>query len=230
MGKWIKGDLHVHTHNCVDGTLPVEEIIRRARPYLDFIGISGHAYDTPDCGEAQYAEVLAARKRWPDMPIFHTAEQNFPIPRHTMFITVPENEEFLLQRKLIWNFHRQSGHEGHEEAKKALDFVKERWGEAQTFMIFNHPNAPDVPLEDLEFIAKQNDLFKVIACVDRRERRAKQTWDIGAEWDQLLTAGFRISARCGADFHGHFTDGGHDYLPGEFVQDCLRERTDSLSR
>jgi hypothetical protein len=24
--------------------------------------------------------------------------------------------------------------------------------------------------------------------------------------------------------------GGHDYLPGEFVQDCLRERTDSLSR
>ena len=29
MGKWIKGDLHIHTHNCNDGTLPVDEIIKR---------------------------------------------------------------------------------------------------------------------------------------------------------------------------------------------------------
>lgn len=221
MGKWIKGDLHVHTHNCNDGTLSVEEIIERSRPYLDFIGISGHAYNTLDCGEAQYAEVLAARKRWPDMPIFHTAEQNFPIQRHTMFITLPENNEFLLQRELIQNFHRQSGHEGQAEALAEMAYVKEHWGDESIFMIFNHPNAPDVSLEDLQAIAKENDVFKVIACVDRRERRAKQTWDIGAEWDQLLCQGYRLYARNGSDFHHHFTDGGTDYLPGEFVQDYL---------
>lgn len=221
MGKWIKGDLHVHTHNCVDGTLSVAEIIERSRPYLDFIGISGHAYDTPDCGEAQYAEVLEARKRWPDMPIFHTAEQNFPVPRHTMFITLPENNEFLLQRNLIRNFHRQNGHEGTEEACAEMMYVKQHWGEENTFMIFNHPSAPDVPFEDLEEIAKANDVFKVIACVDRRERRAKQTWEIGAEWDRLLCKGYRLYARNGSDFHQHFSDGGSDYLPGEFVQDCL---------
>lgn len=221
MGKWIKGDLHVHTHNCRDGSLPVEEIIRRSRQYLDFIGISGHSYDTPDCFEGQYAEVLAARQAYPDLPIFHTAEQNFPLQRHTMFVTVPENKEFMLQRELVQHFHRQNGHEGQQEACAELRYVKEHFGERQTFMVYNHPNDPDVPIEDFRAIAEENDVFKVIACVDRGERRAKQTWEIGAEWDQLLCEGHRLFARNGSDFHKHFNDGGHDYYPGEFVQDCL---------
>lgn len=221
MGKWIKGDLHVHTHNCRDGSLPVDEIIRRSRQYLDFIGISGHSYDTPDCFEGQYAEVLAARQAYPDLPIFHTAEQNFPLQRHTMFVTVPENKEFMLQRELVQHFHRQNGHEGQQEACAELRYVKEHFGETQTFMIYNHPNDPDVPIEDFRVIAEENDVFKVIACVDRGERRAKQTWEIGAEWDQLLCEGHRLFARNGSDFHKHFNDGGHDYYPGEFVQDCL---------
>ncbi len=221
MGKWIKGDLHVHTQNCSDGTLPVAEIIRRSRKYLDFIGISGHSYDTPDCLEGQYREVEAARKEFPDLPIFHTAEQNFPLQRHTMFITAPDHDEFMLQRALIRNFHRQSGHEGMEWALKELEYVKEHWGEERVFMIYNHPNDPDVPYEDFEQIAAVNDVFKVIACVDRRERRAKQTWEIGEEWDRLLQKGFKLYARNGSDFHKHFEDGGEDYLPGEFVQDYL---------
>lgn len=221
MGKWIKGDLHVHTHNCNDGTLPVEEIIRRSRQYLDFIGISGHSYDTPNCFEGQYAEVLAARQAHPELPIFHTAEQNFPLQRHTMFVTVPENNEFALQRELVRHFHRQSGHEGQQEACAELRYVKEHFGEDQTFMIYNHPNDPDVPIEDFRVLAGENNVFKVIACVDRGERRAKQTWEIGEEWDRLLCEGHRLFARNGSDFHKHFSDGGHDYYPGEFVQDCL---------
>ncbi|MBO5453942.1 MAG: hypothetical protein J6A69_08290 [Clostridia bacterium] len=221
MGKWVKGDLHVHTQNCNDGTLSVDEIIRRSKEYIDFIGISGHSYDIPDCFEGQYAEVLAAREKYPELPIFHTAEQNFPLQRHTMFVTVPENKEFALQRELVQNFHRQSGHEGQEEACCELRYVKEGWGEESTFMIYNHPNDPDVPIEDFRVIAKENDVFKVIACVDRGERRAKQTWEIGEEWDKLLCEGYRLYARNGSDFHQHFTDGGHDYFPGEFVQDCV---------
>ena len=49
-------------HNCNDGTLPIDEILRRCRQYVDFVGISGHAYNTPDCLEAQYAEILKARE------------------------------------------------------------------------------------------------------------------------------------------------------------------------
>lgn len=221
MGKWIKGDMHIHTHNCNDGTLSVDEILRRCRQYVDFVGISGHAYNTPDCLEKQYNEIQEARKKYPDMPIFHTAEQNFPIERHTMFITTPDNNEFDLQRNLIHNFNRWDGHVGLEEALKEMNYVKENWGEEKIFMIFNHPNDPDVSFEDFEELAKVNDVFKVIACVDRRERRAKQTWDIGEEWDRLLCKGYKLFARNGSDFHKHFAEGGEDYLPGEFVQDYL---------
>ena len=168
MGKWIKGDLHIHTHNCNDGTLPVDEIIKRCKQYVDFIGISGHAYNTPDCLEKQYDEILKARKDNPDMPIFHTAEQNFPIERHVMYITTPDNDEFMLQRRLIHNFNRWDGHVGLEEALKELEFVKENWGEEKIFMIFNHPNDPDVSYENFAALANANDIFKVIACVDRR--------------------------------------------------------------
>ena len=159
MGKWIRGDLHIHTHNCRDGSLPVLEILKRSREYVDFVGISGHSYDTPDCMEAQYREVLEARELYPALPIFHTAEQNFPLQRHTMFLTLPENEEFALQRQLIRNFHRQNGHEGREEACRELAYVKEHWGEEKTFMVYNHPNDPDVPYEDFEAIASENDVF-----------------------------------------------------------------------
>lgn len=219
MGKWVTGDLHVHTHACADGTLPVGEIIARSRKYCDFIGISGHAYAVPEWGKQQYQEILEAREQWPDMPIFHTAEQNFPIERHTMFVTVPENREVELQRELIARYHRQSGHEGIEQAREELEYVKGNWGSGQLFMIFNHPNAPDVSFENFLALAQTNDVFKVIACVDRRERRAPQMWDVGREWDRLLQQGHRLYARCGSDFHHHYTDGGTDYLPGEFVQD-----------
>ena len=221
MGKWIKGDLHVHTHNCNDGTLSVDEILKRCCKYVDFIGISGHAYNTPDCLEAQYNEILKAREDYPHMPIFHTAEQNFPIERHVMYITSPDNNEFMLQRELIHNFNRWDGHVGLEEALRELDYVLEKWGEEKVFMIFNHPNDPDVTYENFEALAQRNGIFKVIACVDRRERRAKQTWEIGEEWDRLLCKGYKLSARNGSDFHKHFFEGGEDYLPGEFVQDYL---------
>lgn len=88
-------------------------------------------------------------------------------------------------------------------------------------MVFNHPSAPEVSYRNLKRLAAVKDVFKVIACVDRRERRAPQIWKIGGAWDRLLARGFRIYARCGSDFHQHFTDGGKDYWPGEFVQDWL---------
>ena len=168
--------------------------------------------------EAQYAEVAAARKKF-DIPIFNTGEIEFPVERHVMMITTPGNREFELLRSLVPRFCRRAGAVGIDTAMEELAFVEKNWGD-QCFMVFNHPNAPDVSLENLLRLA-QSPVFKVLACVDRGERRAPQTWDVGGEWDQLLCRGCRISARCGSDFHRHFTDGGHDYYPGEFVQDVL---------
>lgn len=219
MKKWIKGDLHVHSHCCGDGTLPVVEIVERSREFCDFLAISGHCRE-PEFfrAEAQYAEVAAARKKF-DIPIFNTGEIEFPVERHVMMITTPGNREFELLRSLVPRFCRRAGAVGIDTAMEELAFVEKNWGD-QCFMVFNHPNAPDVSLENLLRLA-QSPVFKVLACVDRGERRAPQTWDVGGEWDQLLCRGCRISARCGSDFHRHFTDGGHDYYPGEFVQDVL---------
>ncbi len=217
---WIKGDLHVHSRCCKDGTLPVAEIVERAREYCDFLAISGHCrYPEFFRAEEQYAEVLEARKKY-DIPIFNTGEVEFPIPRHVIFITTPDNREFELLQALVPRFCRRNGVEGVAAAMEELAFVEREWGD-KVFMIFNHPNAPDVSTEDLMTIARSK-VFKVLACVDRRERRAPQVWDIGGAWDQLLLAGHRISARCGSDFHRHFNNGGDDQFPGEFVQDCLQ--------
>ena len=222
---WIKGDLHVHSRCCKDGTLPVAEIVERSREFCDFLAISGHCR-VPEFfrAENQYAEVLEARKKF-NIPIFNTGEVEFPIPRHVIFITTPGNREFELLQSLVPRFCRRNGVEGVAAALEELAFVEKEWGD-KVFMIFNHPNAPDVSTEDLFAIAK-SPVFKVLACVDRRERRAPQTWDVGGAWDQLLMAGHRISTRCGSDFHHHFDDGGDDQYPGEFVQDCLQVKENS---
>ena len=220
---WIKGDLHVHSHCCGDGTMSVDDIMENSREYCDFIAISGHCR-TPEFWrtENQYKEVVEARKKF-DMPIFCTGEVEFPVPRHVMFITTPDDRELELLRLLVEKFCRRSGVEGLEAALAELRFVEENWKE-NCFMIFNHPNAPDVETSDLLALAK-SPVFRILACVDRRERRAPQTWDIGGAWDELLSKGFRISTRCGSDFHRHFTNGGQDYFPGEFVQDRLNVET-----
>lgn len=76
MGKWIKGDLHVHTHNCKDATLSITEILKRSCKYVDFIGFSGHAYDTPDCGEGDLP--LDFHRRIKKLDVIKTLEQKAP--------------------------------------------------------------------------------------------------------------------------------------------------------
>ena len=218
MGKWITGDVHVHSHCCGDGSLPVAEIVERSRKYCDFLAISGHARH-PDLFrvEQQVAEVLEVR-RHTSMPIFNTGELEFPIPRHVIVLTTPDNREYELLMALIERFDRRLGITGIAPALEELRFI-EQWG-GDSLMIFNHPNAPDVSFDDLSPLA-ESPVFKIMACVDRQERRAPQTWEVGAEWDRLLMQERRVFVRCGSDFHRHFDDGGKDYYPGEFVQDHL---------
>lgn len=227
--RWIVGDLHSHSEHCSDGQVSVLDLVKASRQWCDFIGISGHAVYEDNWGAGQHGDILRARQLYPDMPIFHTAEQEFPVPRHCMFITTPDNRELELQQELIRRFDRKQGNVGIEKAVEALRFVEKNWGRNRVFMVFNHPNAPDVPLDSLLPLAEANGVFKVIACLDRGERRAEQTWGVNTEWDRLLCAGHRLYARCGSDFHQHFSKGGHDYYPGEFVQDVLLVKQNSYA-
>ena len=222
---WIKGDMHVHSHCCGDGKMPVEQIVENALEYCDFLAISGHCR-VPEFfrAEQQYQEVLSARKKF-NIPIFNTGEIEFPVPRHVIIFTTPDDREFELLQSLVPRFCGRNGVSGINAAMEELAFVEKNWHD-NVCMIFNHPNAPDVPTEDLLELAK-SDVFRVLACVDRGERRAPQTWDVGNAWDQLLMHGFRISTRCGSDFHGHLSLGGKDYYPGEFVQDVLQVEQNS---
>ncbi|MFH1377697.1 MAG: hypothetical protein ABIH86_02990 [Planctomycetota bacterium] len=219
MGEWIIGDLHVHSDHCEDGVVSIAEIVKRAKPFCDFIGISGHAKGSDNWGVGQYRDILEARKSNPGFPIFHTGEIEFPIERHTMVIAGPDDDEAGLQRELVKRFDRLRGAVGIEKACETMAFI-DGWSDKPRFMIFNHPNSPNVPYDVFERLSAYPS-FKVIACYDRGERRAPQTWDIGSEWDKLLMAGKRIWTRFGSDFHQHFSDGGKDYYPGEFAQDNL---------
>jgi hypothetical protein len=216
---WMKGDLHVHSALDSDGFLPIEEIVRRSRPFCDFLAISGHALQSDEWGGDQYRDVLAARKKYPDTFLFHLAEWEFPIPRHVIAFTTPDWREFELQREVVRQFDRKRDVIGRAKALEALRYIETHWPD-QALMIFNHPNSPAVPFEDLEALAA-SPVFKILACYDRGERRAPQTWEVGAEWDRLLCLGHRIWTRFGSDFHRHFEDGHTDYYPGEFVQDHL---------
>ena len=160
------------------------------------------------------------------MPIFNTGEIEFPVPRHAIVLTTPDDREYELLQALLEKFDRRLGVEGVSAAVRELEFIRAWGGEPEPLLVFNHPNAPDVPFDALAPMA-ECPAFKILACVDRGERRAPQTWDVGAEWDRLLMRGHRVWTRCGSDFHRHFDDGGHDHYPGEFVQDHLliRENT-----
>ena len=78
-------------------------------------------------------------------------------------------------------------------------------------------------------IAEAFDIFKVIVCFSRNERRAPQTWDVGGVWDRLLMDGHKLFVRFEGDFHQHFEDGGYDYYPCEFQQDVLHVEKNSYS-
>ena len=125
MGKWIKGDVHIHSHCCMDGHVPVMDIVEQSRKFCDFLAISGHAEQGDRWGEKQYSEILEARKQYPEIPIFHTAEQEFPIERHTMFLTTPDNREFDLQAELV---RRGSGHPGDGRGQTELASDHSRQG------------------------------------------------------------------------------------------------------
>ena len=157
--------------------MPVAEIVENALEYCDFLAISGHCR-VPEFfrAEQQYQEVLEARKKF-NIPIFNTGEIEFPVPRHVIVFTTPDDREFELLQSLVPRFCRRNGVEGLDKAMEELAFIEANWHD-NVCMIFNHPNAPDVETSDLMELAKSN-VFRVLACVDRGERRAPQTWDEG---------------------------------------------------
>lgn len=222
---WIKGDLHVHSNACYDASLSVSEIIKRSKGMIDFLAISGHARNEDKQAEEQYKQVMEARKQYPDIPVFHCGEMEFPIERHCIFLSEPDNRECLLRSEIVRLFDRRKGHTGIEKAKACLKYVEDNWQD-KALMIFNHPDTPPVSFDNLLEISK-SPVFKVLACYDRGFRVAPQCWEVGAEWDKLLCAGQRIFTRFGSDFHRHFEDGGSDFYPGEFVQDQLTVKSNT---
>ena len=57
------------------------------------------------------------------------AETEFPVPRHVMLVTTPEDRELELQRMVCERFCRYEGNEGIEKAMEELRFVEENWND-----------------------------------------------------------------------------------------------------
>lgn len=100
-GLWLSGDHHVHTCFSIDGMYRIEEQVENAvRSGLDFCVITDHGgpeHSRVLLSEA-YPQLVAARKRFPQITVFQGLEWNIPAAEHGSIIVPPSDEEAQLIR------------------------------------------------------------------------------------------------------------------------------------
>lgn len=105
-GLWLSGDHHVHTCFSIDGMYRIEEQVENAvRSGLDFCVITDHG--GPEHSRVllsdAYPQLVAARRRFPQITVFQGLEWNIPAAEHGSIIVPPSDEE----AKLVLDFQTQ---------------------------------------------------------------------------------------------------------------------------
>jgi hypothetical protein len=100
-GLWLSGDHHVHTCFSIDGMYRIEEQVENAaRSGLDFCVITDHGgpeHSRVLLSEA-YPQLVAARRRFPQITVFQGLEWNIPAAEHGSIIVPPSEDEAQLIR------------------------------------------------------------------------------------------------------------------------------------
>lgn len=100
-GLWLSGDHHIHTCFSIDGMYRIEEQVENAvRSGLDFCVITDHGgpeHSRVLLSEA-YPQLVAARKRFPQITVFQGLEWNIPAAEHGSIIVPPSDDEAQLIR------------------------------------------------------------------------------------------------------------------------------------
>jgi len=141
-GLWLAGDHHIHTKYSIDGRYEVvEQVEGAARSGLDFCVITDHGgpgHDKVALHKA-YPELLAARKRYPNLIIFQGLEWNIPAAEHGSVILPPTEDEAEIvadfeARFDARNLPRPTGELDAIQGVKYLQALRER-----PLFLANHP-------------------------------------------------------------------------------------------
>jgi len=144
--RWLAGDHHTHTQYSYDAMYTVDEVVGNAQRFgADWVVITDHGYPTHERSsvESTNADVRAARRRHPNVLIWHGMEWNVPGAEHaTVFFAPGANEASLLR-----TFERDhdsrlqndgaSSPENEARARAALEWLKANTRDP--IVLVNHP-------------------------------------------------------------------------------------------
>lgn len=95
-GVWMAGDHHLHTKYSIDGIYEIEEQVAAAVEHgLDFCVLTDHGGPGHDkvALDLAYPQLLAARKKHPQLVLFQGLEWNIPAAEHGSIIVPPTEDE-----------------------------------------------------------------------------------------------------------------------------------------
>lgn len=95
-GVWMAGDHHIHTHYSPDGQYEIEQQVANAARYgLGWCVITDHGGPRHDkiALEQAYPDLVAARRKHPEIIVFQGLEWNIPAAEHGSVILPPTGDE-----------------------------------------------------------------------------------------------------------------------------------------
>ena len=93
---WLAGDHHTHTQYSSDGLYRVADQVRHAAAYgLDWLVITDHGHEVHAGigAAAQHADILTARREFPDLLVFQGLEWHIPAAEHGTVFVHPGRDE-----------------------------------------------------------------------------------------------------------------------------------------
>jgi len=221
-GVWLAGDTHAHYRN-----VGVERLAAEASPFCDFIAVTSHSH-RPNFWRAQHAAVVAARKAYPNLLIFHGLEWGCPVGGHaTVLVERSRSENAILSE--FWRtydgWYARSKPNTIQDAIAGLKFLAGVSHRTESTVILNHPSyGRPYTVDDMRGMYDAGAL-----CVSFEGACGKQSGTPGSEidpivrkvggaYDVLLSEGRRYGLTAVSDFHSHVSEGGKSYWPGEFAK------------
>ena len=240
-GHWYVVDTHMHT-TYSDGHNSIDDLAKNASQYgCDAIAITDHGdFNLKSLfSKSYYAEIDAARKKYPQLTIMEGMEWNIPPygGREHVTVLLPESNRlrgnFEYFRERFDHHHRLT--KDMVSARPALDWLETEGAVNDTLPVvfYNHPSRKDEFLYENfdDFISWESKVFLGFSGApghqgirDERNGAYRTRFKTingldpvaatpGETWDQLLASGRRVlAARAASDFHGY----GDDYWPCQF--------------
>ncbi|MEO6082359.1 MAG: PHP domain-containing protein [Umezawaea sp.] len=150
--RWLVGDHHVHTQYSYDGMYSVEQQVAGAlRHGVDWMVISDHGHASHErlSVEKIQADVVAARRKHPDLLLWHGMEWNVPGAEHgTLFFEDCLDEAAVFrdfERRFDWRLNGQEPSSPVNEAKalEAIAWLRTKIHNGtmrSAIVVVNHPS------------------------------------------------------------------------------------------